>query len=123
MTATTGDVRLAISVAGRTAALSPLRYPGGKGALAGFFGNLMRAVRGQGSRCCGRTWYSGWSLTIRSGRLLLLGLGCRAFRAFGPWTWRGFTARIKRNARLAPASDSAAPHVLRRGAVACPRFT
>ncbi len=41
MTATTGDAPLAIGAAGRTAALSPLRYPGGKAALAGFFGNLI----------------------------------------------------------------------------------
>ena len=41
MTATTGDVPLAVRAAGRTAALSPLRYPGGKAALAGFFGDLI----------------------------------------------------------------------------------
>lgn len=41
MTATTGDAPLAIRAAGRTAALSPLRYPGGKAALAGFFGDLI----------------------------------------------------------------------------------
>lgn len=32
---------LAIRVTGRTAALSPLRYPGGKAALAGFFGQII----------------------------------------------------------------------------------
>ena len=31
----------AIQAAGRTAAASPLRYPGGKAALAGFFGGLI----------------------------------------------------------------------------------
>jgi DNA adenine methylase len=41
MTATAGAAALAIRAAGRTAALSPLRYPGGKAALAGFFGDLI----------------------------------------------------------------------------------
>ena len=41
MTAITGSVPLAIKAVGRTAAQSPLRYPGGKAALAGFFGDLI----------------------------------------------------------------------------------
>jgi DNA adenine methylase len=36
-----GTAPLAIRAAGRTAAASPLRYPGGKAALAGFFGELI----------------------------------------------------------------------------------
>lgn len=32
---------LAVPVVGRTAAMSPLRYPGGKAALAGFFGKII----------------------------------------------------------------------------------
>jgi DNA adenine methylase len=41
MTPTTGAPPLAIRAAGRTAAMSPLRYPGGKAALAGFFGQII----------------------------------------------------------------------------------
>jgi DNA adenine methylase len=36
-----GTAPLAVRVVGRTAAASPLRYPGGKAALAGFFGELI----------------------------------------------------------------------------------
>ena len=36
-----GTAPLAVRAAGRTAAASPLRYPGGKAALAGFFGELI----------------------------------------------------------------------------------
>ena len=41
MTPAAGAAPLAIRVVGRTAAVSPLRYPGGKAALAGFFGELI----------------------------------------------------------------------------------
>jgi DNA adenine methylase len=41
MTAAAGTVPLSIRASGRTAAASPLRYPGGKAALAGFFGDLI----------------------------------------------------------------------------------
>jgi DNA adenine methylase len=41
MTATMGAAPLAVRAVGRTAAASPLRYPGGKAALAGFFGELI----------------------------------------------------------------------------------
>jgi DNA adenine methylase len=41
MTTTVGASPLAIRVVGRTAAASPLRYPGGKAALAGFFGQII----------------------------------------------------------------------------------
>src|SRR6266536_390033 len=41
MTPTVGAAPLAIRATGRTAAASPLRYPGGKAALAGFFGELI----------------------------------------------------------------------------------
>lgn len=41
MMADAGTAPLAIRAAGRTAAASPLRYPGGKAALAGFFGDLI----------------------------------------------------------------------------------
>ena len=42
---TAGDVQpLVLRASGRTAALSPLRYPGGKAALAGFFGDVIRRL-------------------------------------------------------------------------------
>lgn len=41
MTPATGTPLVAIRAAGRTAAASPLRYPGGKAALAGFFGDMI----------------------------------------------------------------------------------
>lgn len=41
MTLTVGAAPLAIRAMGRTAAASPLRYPGGKAALAGFFAELI----------------------------------------------------------------------------------
>lgn len=41
MTSTMDAGPLAIRAAGRTSAASPLRYPGGKAALAGFFGELI----------------------------------------------------------------------------------
>ena len=41
MTQTMMATPLAIRAVGRTAAASPLRYPGGKAALAGFFGDLI----------------------------------------------------------------------------------
>ena len=37
-----GDMQpLVLRASGRTAAVSPLRYPGGKAALAGFFGDVI----------------------------------------------------------------------------------
>jgi DNA adenine methylase len=41
MAADSAPEPLTISAAGRSAALSPLRYPGGKAALAGFFGDVI----------------------------------------------------------------------------------
>src|SRR6185437_14659940 len=39
------DQPLRIAAVGRTAAASPLRYPGGKAALAGFFGDVMTRLK------------------------------------------------------------------------------
>ena len=44
MTPTMGPAPLAIRAMGRTAAASPLRYPGGKAALAGFFAESHRSA-------------------------------------------------------------------------------
>jgi DNA adenine methylase len=44
MTPDAGTEPLAIRPAGRTTAASPLRYPGGKAALAGFFGDIIRQL-------------------------------------------------------------------------------
>ena len=41
MTAAGGRQPLVLRASGRTAAVSPLRYPGGKAALAGFFGGVI----------------------------------------------------------------------------------
>lgn len=40
-----GETPLRVRAGGRTAAASPLRYPGGKAALAGFFGDVIERLR------------------------------------------------------------------------------
>jgi DNA adenine methylase len=44
MTPDTGSASLAIRTVGRSTAASPLRYPGGKAALAGFFGDIISGL-------------------------------------------------------------------------------
>lgn len=44
MTPAAGTTPLSIKAGGRTAAASPLRYPGGKAALAGFFGQVISGL-------------------------------------------------------------------------------
>lgn len=44
MTPDAGTAPLAIRTGGRTTAASPLRYPGGKAALAGFFGDIINRL-------------------------------------------------------------------------------
>ena len=39
-----GETPLRVRASGRTAAASPLRYPGGKAALAGFFGDVINRL-------------------------------------------------------------------------------